>query len=250
MSSNPETTAGKRFVFRLAALDQVQGEVAARYAREELEASRAAVLYDEAVAYSRGLAATFQEIFEAAGGFVVSAERYTTDRATDFTEQLRRIAAAQPDVLYLPNAPREDSLQMRQARELGIEARFFGGDTWDLLGYADYPWAEGSVVTHQWHYDVPAPEAEAFLRRFRAVYDRTPRTTAAMTFDAVSVLAQAAGQASSLDLEELRSCIAATSQYRGATGMISFNGGGDPDRSITVSTIRDGQIVVLEMIDP
>jgi branched-chain amino acid transport system substrate-binding protein len=163
---------------------------------------------------------------------------------------LNRIAAEEPDVLYLPNSVQDVISQIPQARAIGIEARFLGTDTWTLSQVAELPEAEGAVATHQWHYDLPSPETSAFLDRFRATYDRQPRATAAMTFDAVGLLAEAARRAGSLDPEALRSEIAEMVEYRGATGLISFEGKGDPHRSIVISEIRGGRTVTLGFIEP
>jgi len=250
MSTSPETTAGKRFVFRLASLDHAQAEAVARFARDSLHLTRAAVLFDQADTYSRDLASHFQVAFEEAGGDIVSVEDYTTDAADDFSEQLSRIAEADPDALYLPNRALEDTIQLRQAREAGIEAQILGSDSWDLLAYAHLPQAQGVIVTHQWHYDIPTPETDAFLDHFQAENGRLPRTTAAMTYDAVKILALAASRAGSLDPDSVRAALAAMGGYRGVTGLISFGGRQDPDRSLTLSTIRNGEVVVLMRIDP
>ena len=54
MSSSPATTKGKRFVFRMAFLDDFQARVMARFATGELGAERVAVLYDVSTAPTVG----------------------------------------------------------------------------------------------------------------------------------------------------------------------------------------------------
>lgn len=250
MSTSPQTTRNKRFVFRLAAVDEAQAEGMARFALDSLGLARTAILFDEADAYSRDLAERFRRAFREGGGAVVAVESYTTDRADGFSEQLARIAAAEPDALYLPNPARDDTLQLRQARELGIDAQVLGTDTWDLRAFSDHPMAQGVIATHQWHFDLPHPEVGAFLDRFREEYGTEPRTTAAMTYDAIRILSLAAERAGSPGPMLLRDAIASVDDYHGATGLVSFRGRQDPDRSITLSTIRDGEVVVLKSIDP
>lgn len=250
MSTNPRTTEGKRFVFRLATLDDTLGAVMARYAREDMDMSRGAILMDEASTYSRDLSASFRNAFEEVGGAIVATETYTTDRAQDFTAQMARLKPLNPEFIFLPNGALEAGIQMRQAREMGLTARFLGSDSWDLLGYAEFPWAEGVVVTHQWHYDIPIPQVAAFLQRFRRKYGVQPRTTAAMTYDAVRILTRAAVRAGSLDPAAIRDAVEATNDYLGAIGRVSFEGRHDPERTIALSTIRNGEVVVLKSIDP
>lgn len=68
-STNPLVTVGangvrKNFVFRACYIDPFQGAVAAKFARENLKAKTAAVLYDVGNDYSRGLAEYFRKKFE------------------------------------------------------------------------------------------------------------------------------------------------------------------------------------------
>jgi branched-chain amino acid transport system substrate-binding protein len=250
MSSSPQTTAGKRFVFRLAFLDEAQGGVLGRYAFETLQATRAAVLYDESLAYSASVAAEFQRAFEAAGGSVVGVERYTSDQVGTFAAQLKRIAATRPEVLLLPNPSPDVTVQVRETRDLGITARFLGSDTWDMQRLKDVAEADGALVTHQWHYEAPIPEVAGFVERFQTAYRRMPRTTAAMTYDAVHVLAAAVHEAGSLDGDRVVTTLSTLAAYRGATGSIAFNGSGDPARSVALSALREGRIVVITLVDP
>jgi branched-chain amino acid transport system substrate-binding protein len=60
-STNPKTTAGRPWVFRACFLDPFQGPVLAKFATEELKATKAAVLYDIASDYPKGLAEFFKE---------------------------------------------------------------------------------------------------------------------------------------------------------------------------------------------
>lgn len=55
-STNPKTTLDRPFVFRACFLDNFQGEVMANFAITELKAGKAAVLYNIASAYPKGLA--------------------------------------------------------------------------------------------------------------------------------------------------------------------------------------------------
>src|SRR5512143_1095320 len=63
-STNPKTTLNRPWVFRACFLDPFQGPVLAKFATEELKAKKAAVLYDIASDYPKGLAEFFKEAFE------------------------------------------------------------------------------------------------------------------------------------------------------------------------------------------
>jgi len=66
-STNPKTTENMKYVFRACFLDDFQGEVMAKFARDNLKAKTAAVLYDVASEYNKGIAEFFKKSFEKLG---------------------------------------------------------------------------------------------------------------------------------------------------------------------------------------
>ena len=250
MASNPAVTAGRHYVFRLAFLDPFQGEMLARYALENLGARRAAVLYEVSSPYGRDITALFRATFEKAGGAIVAAETFTNDQGTDFRVQLKRIAAARPDVLLLPNLSFVDSFQVRQARAVGIRAPFLGSDSWDPAGLAHIPEANGAVVAHQWHIGAPRPQAVDFVNHYRARYGFEPRSTAVFTYDAVRLLADAMHRAGTTDGGPVSRAIAATKNYEAVAGTLQFNGTGDPRRGGVLSRIGRTSDSIVRVVDP
>jgi branched-chain amino acid transport system substrate-binding protein len=249
MSSNPAVTAGRRFVFRLAFLDDVQGPVLARFAREDLHARSAAVLYDISTAYSRDLADRFRETFTKNGGTVSAFETYTADRAEDFGPQLQRIARAAPEVLFLPNFPDAIARQVPQLQNARIRATLLGGDSWDPQSLPTLAASQRAFVTNQWRSDLPLPAARDFVARYRAEYHAEPRAAAAMTYDAMQILLAAIARAGT-DPDRLRDAIAATHEHAGAAGVVSFDGHADPRRAVAVSRIQPGTIETVRLVEP
>lgn len=250
MSSNPATTAGHRYVFRLAFLDDVQGDVLARFAAQDLQARSAAVLYDVSTAYSHDLAERFRAAFTAAGGRVVAFESYTADRATDFHIQVGRIAAARPDAVFLPNFPDAVKNQVAQLQQAGIRASLLGGDSWDPQTLPPLTAGVAAYVTNQWRPDIPTAPARRFTTRYRAAYGAEPRATAAMTYDAVTVLLDAIRGSGSLNADTIRAALAATADFAGATGTITFGGINDPRRAVAVSRVRGGGLETVRLVEP
>src|SRR5208337_4663195 len=119
-STNPKTTENRPYVFRACFLDPFQGPVVAKFASEELKAKKAAVLYDIASDYPKGLAEFFKEAFEKihGKGSVVAFETFTT-KDRDFSAQLTKIAASKADILFTPQYYDEVPLIVKQAHELG-----------------------------------------------------------------------------------------------------------------------------------
>lgn len=250
MSTNPETTRGKRYVFRIPYLDTFQGTVMARFARSHLEAGRAAVLFDVANVYNREIAGVFREAFTGLGGEVAAFEQYTSDQARDYTAQLARIAAAGPQVLYLPNYAADVEVQARQARELGINAVLLGSDGWSDGRFKDLPWFQGTYMTRHWHPDIDTPASRKFLRDFSGRYDRMPDDVAATTFDACQLLFAAMRLERSADPSRIREGLYRLRGFEGVTGTIEYRGSGDPVKSAIIIEIRGGESRFFTQVEP
>jgi branched-chain amino acid transport system substrate-binding protein len=180
----------------------------------------------------------------------VAFESYTADQASDFRPQLRRIRAAHPDVLLLPNFPDAVKRQVEQIQEAGIRVRLLGADSWDPQSLPALAEGMDAYVTNQWRPDIPTDAARSFGARYRRAYGADPRATAAMTYDAVTVLLDAIRRAGTLDGDTLRQAIAATKDRAGVTGSISYDGSNDPRRAVAVSRVRGGALETVRLIEP
>jgi branched-chain amino acid transport system substrate-binding protein len=244
-STHPETTAGKRYAFRIGFLDSFQGEALGRFAADELGARSAAVLYDVADSYNRNLASVFRRAFEAAGGTIVAEETFTTGDV-DFRPQLRRIRDAAPQLLFLQVIE-----QARQARDLGLGAVLLGSDSWDQLPVEGQPQLEGAYFGRHWH---PAqatnPTARRFVAEYRRAYGTEPTVPAGLTHDALGVLLYAIARAGDQP-EAIRRALAEVEGYPGVSGTISYRGtDGDPPKPLVMVRIRDGEIALDREIHP
>ena len=251
-ATTPQLTQGRRFVFRTTFVDRVQGEAMARFARQELKADRAAMLYDVASPYHRGVADGFRRTFTDLGGKISSLETYTTG-ALDFRPHLERIHESSPDVLLLPNYIDEVPLQVRQAREAGVTATFLGSDSWDGDVFPDQKEFEGAYFVDDWQFGVPEIETEAsrrFEELYRARYGRTPSSIAAVVFDACELLLDAIEAAGNSSGVEVGRALSNRQGYAAVSGTLSFHGKGDPPRSVFLYEIRGGRTVFRQEIPP
>ena len=250
-STNPKTTEHLKYVFRACFLDDFQGEVMAKFARDNMKAKTAAVLYDMASEYNKGIAEFFKKSFEKMGGQVVAFESYTKDDK-DFSSQLTKIKAAGPDVLFLPNYYNEVPLQAQQARRLGITAPLIGSDSWGssellTLGGKDL---EGAFFSSHYAPDIATPKAQEFIKAFEARYGKKPDDVAALTYDSGRLLLAAITKAGSLDRQKVRDALANISEFEGVTGTMKFSGTGDPVKSAVIIQIKDGKFKYSTSVSP
>jgi branched-chain amino acid transport system substrate-binding protein len=250
MASHPRVTAGKRFVFRIAYLDSLQGTVLARFAIEALRARRAAVLFDASDEYSSELARAFGAAFRARGGIVSVSASYTPDRGGDVSRQLQRIRRGAPDVLLLPSYPPWVNMHIRASRAAGITATLLGTDSWDGVALGDRDELRPAYVTGQWHpgnSDRARRFEDAYLRRF----GDPPNGGAAATYDAMHVLAEAIRRAGSVDGERVRAALASLGTWDGVMSTYHF-AGNDPVRAAIVLGIvpPDRRKEIARVVEP
>ena len=250
-STNPKTTENMKYVFRACFVDDFQGQVMAKFARDNLKANTAAVLYDVASEYNKGIAEIFKKEFEAMGGKVVAFESYTKDDK-DFSSQLTKIKAANPDVLFLPNYYNEVPLQVQQARRLGLTCAIIGSDSWGSdellkLGGKDL---EGCFFSTHYAPDIATPEAQKFIKEYEAKYGKKPDDVAALTYDSLNLLLTAISKAGSLDRQKVRDALANITEFEGVTGKMKFKGTGDPIKSAVIIQIKDGKFTYFDSVAP
>jgi branched-chain amino acid transport system substrate-binding protein len=249
-STNQETTQGKQYVFRATFTDGFQGDVIARFAHNSLGSQRAAVLYDIASPYNRGLAEVFQQVFTESGGTIVAFESYTTGE-TDFEAQLRRISEGNPDVVFLPNYENEIPNQAKQIRQFGIQAILLGADSWGSMEQQDrIPELEGAYYSDQFVPGLANDRTQDFITRFQDTYGYTPPAGAAATYDSLGILFQAIENQGSIEPDAIRQGIANLGEYNGVTGTLLYRDSGDPTVSVAILKIESGTISLHKEITP
>jgi branched-chain amino acid transport system substrate-binding protein len=249
MSTNPKTTAGRKNVLRIGFLDDLQGEVLADIAYKELNAKTAAILYDIARPYNKGIAEKFIDNFEKIGGSVVTAKSYVTGQE-DFSQELKVIASLDPELLLLPNHNNDVLLQGPQARQAGIKAVFLGGDAWNEQLLAPMPEFDGAYKTAHWAEFIDTPANHRFVEKYRSRFGSTPNNTAALTWDAFQIVFQAVRQAGTVSPTAIRDALYALGPFDGLSGTIDYKETGDPVKSVAVLSFQEGKVVFNKMVTP
>ncbi len=250
MSTNPGVTRDRRYVFRVCFTDEYQGKALAKFAYDDLGARRVVVLCNVDRAYSVGLADAFSEAFAALGGQIPWRGEFLLDVA-DYSALLRKTAQSHPDLIFLPGDYRDSSFIIGQARKMGLGETFLGGDSfggrlYEYIGKL----AEGSYYSTHWSRDNPSPRSQAFVKQYEAQHEFIKQTTIPMTYDAVMLWADAVRRAGSADGKAVRDALAATRDFHGVTGTISYQGTGDPRRPVIINRLENGGVAFIKEIVP
>jgi len=251
-STNAGVTLIGDYIFRACFIDSFQGTVMANYVWNTLKLKTAAVLYDNGNDYNKGLAEYFKAGFEKLGGKVVAYEAFTDEATTvDYKAQLTNIKAANPEFLYLPNYYGSVALQLKQAREMGLNVPAGGGDGWDSADLVKIGGAavEGGVFSNHFSKDDPSPKTQTFVKAYTAKYGAAPDSFAALAYDAAGLFLDAFKTAGSIKGSDIRDAMKNTS-FVGISGAYKFDANRDPIKSAVIIKIVNGQQTFLTTVNP
>jgi branched-chain amino acid transport system substrate-binding protein len=250
-STAPEVTASGDYIFRVCFIDPFQGTVMAKFAKDTLKLRKVALLSSASSAYSVGLAKYFKERFAADGGIVALEPRYS-EGDKDFRAQLTAIKAANVDGVFVPGYYTEAALICRQARDLGLNVPFFGGDGWESpeLIQLGGTTVEGSHFVTHYSPENKDPFVAAFNERFQRRWGNVSDTLTGLGYDAVMMLADALKRAGTTESAKLREALASTANFKGVTGTITLDAQRNPTKSAVVLMVKDGRFRFVESIAP
>jgi branched-chain amino acid transport system substrate-binding protein len=249
-STNPDVTDVGDYIFRVCFLDDFQGWVGAKFATDNLKATKAAILYDQGQAYSSGLADFFEKAFKEMGGTIATRQAYTGGNL-EISSQLQSIKGSGAEVVYLPGYYSDAATIIRKAREAGITSKFVGGDGWDSdeLTKIGGDAVNGSYFSNHYAPQDQRPEVKSFVESYRREYKGTPDSLAALGYDAASVLFDAIERAPSLGGKDLRDAIAATKNFTGVTGTFSIDANRNAQKSAVIVEVKNGERTMNTRID-
>jgi branched-chain amino acid transport system substrate-binding protein len=250
-STNPKyTQQGFKTTFRVVAHDDQQGPTLGRFATENLKAKSIAVI-DDSTAYGQGLADAFARTVEAAGAKVVARE-HTTDKDTDFKAILTSIKGRNPDLIMFGGIDPQAGPMVRQMAELGIQAKFMGGDGMQTPNFIKLagPASEGVMASMPGLPKEKMPGGAEFLKKYKARFNQDVELFAPMGYDAVMVFIDSMKRAGSTDPAKFLPEIGKTS-YQGVIGPIAFDEKGDlKNAPITIYVVKGDKWEPLETVSP
>ena len=250
-ATNPRITKVGDFIFRVCFLDEFQGRVLARFAREKLKAQRIFTLTDVKQDYSVDLLKFFKDEFTKLGGTIVGEQSYSTGDI-DFRAQLTPIRGARPDAVYVPGYYQEVALIVKQGRQIGLTMPFIGCDGWanQALIAIGGKAIDGCFFTNHFSPDDQAPVVKSFVAKYQEKYGSLPDTFSALGYDAARLLADAIRRNGALNPQAVRDALAITAGFPGVTGQISLDANRNASKPGLIVTVREGRFEIAEKIEP
>lgn len=229
--SSPSLTANNpQWYFRNALSSAFQTKKMVKYCVETLGYKKFAILYDAARATDQYQG--FAKDLADANIKPVAVEKFQTGD-TSFNAQLLKIKAAQPDALLVLGMITESASAAKQARDLGIQSRVLGVVA---LAYDDYiklagSASEGTIACTTFLSSNPNPKTQEFVKKYQAKYNELPDHSAAQTYDAMNLIAQAVANGklsftdTAADRQKIRDELLKVNNYQGVASPITYGQG-------------------------
>jgi branched-chain amino acid transport system substrate-binding protein len=205
---------------------------------------RKVVFVGENTEYGLSNAKVFKKAFADKGGTVLEEILYT-GHPTDFKSPLTRAKALNPEGLVLIGTGSDTGRVLKQAKQLGITAPWFGsaeGVTQAMLELAEGA-AEGFVyVDNAFDPQSGTPAMRAFGERYRARYNQDAILYVATHYDAIYLIARAI-ELGGYSGEGIKNGLYQVKGHQGVLGTIAFDKDGAVTLPVTFKVVKDGKFV-------
>ena len=197
-ASSTDVTAGKDNVFQMCFTDPALGVTAANSVPEFGLATKVAVIYNNGDAYSTGIAQGFISQAAEVGLEVVAEQTFPDDTNTDFTVQLNAAKDGGAELVFMPIYYTPASLILNQAKSMGYEPTFMGGDGMDgilaIEGF-DTSLAEGLLLMTPFNASATDERTASFVSEYQTRYNEIPNQFAADGYDCIYAIYEACQKA-------------------------------------------------------
>jgi branched-chain amino acid transport system substrate-binding protein len=219
------TEQGYRNFFRINANDAVQAQVDAEFLAKTLNARRVVIMHND-TAYGLGLRDQMRQMLAAEGVNVVEVIQ-VKEGQDKFDPEVTRLQVTQPDAIFYAGYEIECPYLRYALHQASISVPFLASDGCFLAATIDESSgaAEGMYVSSF----APSPAtvvSQEWMKAYQATEYRNPDTYSINGYTAMSVLAEAAKKAGSLEANRIADALH-TLNIDTLVGPVSYNDQGD-----------------------
>ncbi|MFJ7952697.1 ABC transporter substrate-binding protein [Lysinibacillus sp. NPDC096418] len=235
------------YVFRNSIPESLAIPAALEKAVDKYGVKKVAILYGNDDLFTKSGFDTMKEVAEEMELEIVTIETFQKGQS-DYNAQLTKIKDLKPDLILASALYNEGAVIMDQARKMGIEVPFVGGNGFnspeviDIAGKA----SEGLIVATPWFGEKPDQKVQDFVKKYEEKYGAKPDQFAAQAYDALYIMAEGLKNAGEADRDALRDALAEIKDLDGILGKFSFDKDGDVVMEPTVLIIKDGKFQLFE----
>ena len=243
------TTDVGPYVWRVALTDGQNIPKAVEAAVERDGYETAALLFGSDDPFTQAGGEAFESAAQDTGIELVATETFAAgDR--DFSSQLTKIAAANPDALFVSATGESTASIVEQARQAGIAVPIVGGNGFNTPTVPENAGdaANGVIVAAAWDASSGAdnPTNAAFIEAYTAEYNKAPDQFAAQAYSAVYVIAEAARLGGGTGREQILDGLKQVENVDTPLGDFNFTEGRDADAEPVILEIQNGEYIRFE----
>lgn len=244
--------SGKVTYFRVVPADDIQGKVAAQWAKE-MGVKRAYVLHDREL-YGRGVAEVFKATAESIG-IEIAGYDGIDPKAANFRSIITKIKNEGVDLVYYGGTTQTQAGQI--AKDMvagGLDAKYMVPDGCYEQAFIEAAGAENlngrAFLTFG---GVPAKELTGkgaeFYEGYKAKFQAEPEAYAVYGYEAARAVLDAIERAGTKDREAIRAALAETRDVEGALGVWSFDANGDTTlTTMSGNGVENGQFKFIKLL--
>jgi len=233
--------AGTKNFFRVVPADDIQGLVAAEWAKS-LGVKTAYVLHDREL-YGKGVAEIFRRSAPLQGIQVLEFEGIDP-KASNYRSLATKIRQRRPDLVYFGGTTQSNAGQVaKDLKASGVTAKFMVPDGCFEQAFIQSAGAENlNGRTYITFGGVPPEQLQgkgkAFYESYRNKYGSAPEAYAVYGYEAAQVVLEGIKRAPKVDRQSVIKAVSEIKEFDGALGKWSFDANGD-----TSLTVMSGNVV-------
>lgn len=235
------------YVFRNSIPEAMTIPAALEKAMERFDIKKVAIIYGNDDVMTKSGFEVMKKSAEEEGLEIVAIESFQKGQS-DYNSQLTKIKNLGPDLVMASAFYNEGAVIMDQARKMGIEAPFLGGNGFNspevitIAGAA----ADGLIVGTPWFAEKDDEKVKNFVAKYTEKYGHEPDQFVAQAYDGLYLYAEALKNAGSNDRDDFRDALAEIRNYDGILGDFSFDEEGDVVMDPTAIMIENGKFVEIK----
>ena len=257
-NTNPLVNSDNPYYFRVCFVEAYQGKALASFTVQSLKAKKAAMLLPQGDDYAMALSTTYADKLESLTkdeNVIATTQSYVAED-TDFSKQLNKIKESGATVVFLPGGITDAQAIISQAQSMSLNLTFLGPESW-----SNDEFIEPAVRAELKNYYFPTAYdsansktemADIFLQAYQKEYGTSvPEEATALGFDAYLLAIDAITRAKTADDgAKIIEALSGVVDFQGASGVIRFDSQGDPERSVIINTVQDGEITPVYTVSP
>jgi len=241
-ASHPDFAPSGKYMFGIVGTQDAEGPFNVKYiAQDYLGLNNVGVIYinnDWGVVTKDRFVKAAKEM-----GLKVTDEQGFFEAERDYAAILNKLKRSGAEGLCVAAMYNEASLIARQVHKMGWKVKLlapssiFSEKFLELGGDA----VEGVATNTFFALNDPDEKVQAYISEFEKVAGRKPNLHAACAYDSMMMLGDAIKRAGSTDRTAIRDALAATDEFPGITGKLTFTENGDVVRKYKIMVVENGK---------